>query len=166
MIYQIIAWPRSRTAWLSNFLTYGPSFCFHEAIYLKGYHRLRTKEEYTNLFNLYAKKYQYLGDANTIGLMTQKYTFKHARVVVIERDLADVEKSLINLGYSNIHFPKVVEYPYNETLVVKFEEIDNRLEEIWNFCLPGLKFPQERAVQQCALNIQVNNINDYLIKSY
>jgi hypothetical protein len=28
----ILALPRSRSAWLANFLTYGPSFCYHEGL--------------------------------------------------------------------------------------------------------------------------------------
>lgn len=36
MDYLITGMPRTRTAWLSNLLTYGPSFCVHELVTVQG----------------------------------------------------------------------------------------------------------------------------------
>lgn len=161
MIYQILGWPRSRTAWLSNFLTYDKSFCFHEGIALRKQKRLRTIPEYRNLFKLYARKYDFIGDSNTVALLRQKYVIPGARVVVIEREKNDIINSVYGLGYY-IEIPDVVEYPYNEQLVIKYEELNDNLKEIWQFCLPGVHYPTEREFLLKEMNIQVNNVEDYL----
>ena len=160
MFYQILGWPRSRTAWLANYLTYGNSFCFHEGIALKAQKRLRTTQEYRELFNLYAGKYQYVGDANTLALSRQKYIIPKARVVVIERNKKEVEESTYQIGYL-VDIPEIVEYPYNELLRIKYDEINDNLLDIWRFCLPGVPYCKEREYLLKDLNIQVNNVADY-----
>jgi hypothetical protein len=161
MIYQILGWPRSRTAWLANFLTYGPSFCFHEGVLLKHQKRVRTVLDYRKLFSLYKTKYKYVGDANTLALLKQKYVIPGARVVIIERDKKEVESSVYGLGHI-IEIPDLIEYPYNDNIIIKYEEIDDNLKEIWKFCLPGLQYNIEREYLLKNLNVQVQNINEYL----
>lgn len=161
MIYQILGWPRSRTAWLANFLTYGQSFCFHEAILLRTEKRIRTVQEYRSLFKLYTRKYKYVGDSNTVAILRQKYVIPGARVVIIERDKSEVESSIYGLGYT-VEIPDLIEYPYNDNIIIKYEEINDNLKEIWKFCLPGVSFNSERAYLLKHLNVQVQNVNEYL----
>lgn len=161
MIYQILGWPRSRTAWLSNFLTYGNSFCFHEGILNKQKKQLRTVQEYRNLFKLYKSKYKYVGDSNTLALSKQKYVMPGARVVIIERDKHEVEAASYGLGYI-IDIPEVIEYPYNDNIVIKYDEINDNLKEIWMFCLPSIPFNSERAYLLKQLNVQVQDVNEYM----
>lgn len=161
MIYQILGWPRSRTAWLANFLTYGNSFCFHEGIASIKQGRLRTVDEYRKLLKLYERRFKFVGDANTFALLRQKYVIPGAKVVIIERDRKEIENSCYAMGYY-INLPEVIEYPYNENLIVKYEDIDSRLEEIWNFCLPGEHYLKPRELLLKNLRVEVTNINSYL----
>ena len=161
MIYQILGWPRSRTAWLANFLTYGHSFCFHEAVAMKSKKRLRTVQEYRKLFKLYLKKYKYIGDSNTVALLYQKYVIPSAKIVIIERDKQEIVESVYGLGY-HVEIPKVIEYPYNEQLIIKYDEIDDNLKDIWRFCIPDIQYSKEREVLLKNLNVQVQNVEDYL----
>jgi len=162
MIYQILGWPRSRTAWLANFLSYGEhSYCFHEGIARVDQKRLRTVSEYYALLRLYSKKYKYVGDANTVALAKQKYIIPGARIVVIERDIDEVLKSLERKGlWADI--PDLIEYPYNDYITIPFDKINQNLEKIWTFCLPTIPYPKERAVTLVRLNVQVNKIEEYL----
>lgn len=161
MVYQILGYPRSRTAWLAAFLTTENSFCFHEGVGNLKERRLRTIPEYRKLIKLYSEHYEHVGDANTVALLRQKYIIPGAKIVIIERDKSDVEGSLYALGfYADI--PEVIEYPYNEYITVKFEEIDNKLDEIWDFCLPGIKYQSARAKLFKQMNIQVKNPYDYV----
>lgn len=159
MIYQILGWPRSRTAWLSNFLTYGNSFCFHEGIALIAQNRLRTVEEYKNLFELYQRAYKHVGDANTLALLRQKYVIPGARIVVIEKE--NPEKDIQKLGY-NVSIPKDIEYSYNELLIIKFDEINDNLKDIWDFCLPGEPYSRNREYLVKNLRIETLDVEKYL----
>lgn len=161
MIYQILGWPRSRTAWLANFLTYDKSFCFHEGIALRKQKRLRTVQEYHTLFKLYAQKYKFIGDSNTVALLRQKYVIPGARVVIIERNKKDIIDSVYGLGYY-IDIPDIIEYPYNEHILIKYEELNDNLKEIWKFCLPKVSYSPERELMLKDMNIQVNDVKDYL----
>jgi len=161
MIYQILGWPRSRTAWLANFLTYGSSFCFHEGVLMRNQNRIRTVQEYRKLFTLYKTKYKYVGDSNTLALSKQKYVIPGARVVVIERDTKEVESAVYGLGYV-VDIPEIIEYPYNENLIIKYNEINDNLKELWHFCLPNIPFNNERAYMLKNLNIQVQDVNEFL----
>lgn len=161
MIYQILGWPRSRTAWLANYLTYNDSMCFHEGTAMLEQKRIRTVNEYRKLFASFLEHYKHVGDANTFSLLKQKYVLPEARIVVIERNIEDVEKAIADLGfYAKI--PEVIEYPYNDCLHIKYEDIDKRLGDIWEFCLPGVKRNMPRELLLRRLNVQVTNPYQYL----
>lgn len=161
MIYQILGWPRSRTAWLSNFLTYDKSFCVHEGMANRSTKTIRTVREYRGLMKQLEKKFPYAGDSNTYALLHQKYVIPGARVVIIERDRNEVESTVWSMGY-HVNIPEIVEYPYNEQIIIPYHEINDNLKEIWDFCVPGSPYSKLRKLLLKDMNIQVNRVEDYL----
>lgn len=90
-IFFLIGLPRSRTAWLANFLTNGDGFCFHEALRsvtdLSG---LRYKLEHC------ASPYQSIGDADPAlaGMLPEALAqFPEARWVFVRRDVDEAYES-------------------------------------------------------------------------
>ena len=130
--------PRSRTKWLSEFLTYGPIRCYHE--------RLSQLPSIADLSTLGDN-----GSAETFATSVwwKVYErFPEARYVVIKRDPAEVERSLATMGYR----PPVREMAKTldaaekglPCLSVEYDEINDRLAEIWRWCRED-EFPTDRA---------------------
>lgn len=91
--------PRSRTAWLANFLTFGASFCYHEGL-------LGCR----SLDDLYRKmdalKRPVCGDADTALLhfvSRLREENPEAEIVLIVRSLVDVTLSHARLGAPTTH---------------------------------------------------------------
>jgi hypothetical protein len=90
----IASLPRSRTAWLANFLTYQDSFCFHEPMNKYGL------KEYPRMLMGTGKKYAGVSDSlNTLIMEELVDLFPQAKIVVIKRPVEEVEKSLNALGF-------------------------------------------------------------------
>lgn len=161
MVYQILGWPRSRTAWLANFLTWDNSFCFHEGVGDFKNKRMLSVMQYRKLFSKFLQHFKHVGDSNTYSLMHQKFVLPEAKVVIIERSAEEVEKAVAKLGIA-VKIPEVIEYPYNECLRIQYDDIDERLGEIWEFCMPGVKrnLPREHLLKK--LNIQVTDPYAYM----
>jgi hypothetical protein len=90
MAFVIFALPRSRTAWLSRFLTYGDWLCGHEEL-----RHARTLDDVKAWFSQ-----PYVGSAETAGApwwrLLRRYA-PDAKVVVIRRPVDDVVESLMNV---------------------------------------------------------------------
>jgi len=85
----IASLPRSRTAWLANFLTYGPSYCFHEP--LSDY----SLEDYPRLLESTGTTFSGVADSLNCLVMEQLIDmFPRARVVVIRRNIEEVAHSV------------------------------------------------------------------------
>ena len=142
--------PRSRTAWLANFFTYGDSFCFHEA--LKYSHEMWDIKE---LFESTSKPY--VGNSDSyIPFFAQRLDslFPDAKWVFIERDINDVAKSMQRIfsGYDHqkllnmsLPFLDFVKKEYSP-LIVKYEDLDSmeECEKLWNYCIPTYAFDSQR----------------------
>lgn len=76
MHYLITGVPRTRTAWLSNLLTYGPSFCAHELLTVAG---IDGAAEYLSRLN-----YKFLGVSDSgAGLAWRKLLQKFPQIKVL-----------------------------------------------------------------------------------
>lgn len=85
----IASLPRSRTAWLANFLSFGPAYCFHEPM---SYCPL---EDYPRL--LESTQTHYAGVADSLNCLVMEQLvdmFPRARIVVIRRDIMAVAESV------------------------------------------------------------------------
>jgi hypothetical protein len=149
--YFITGLPRSRTAWLANFFTYGLSWCWHEGIKFKENH-------------MEIDGYQYIGDSDSSHVMQHELQWKYpkAKVVIVKRNEDDVRASLremfkhmaketvdksldANIGALEVFRQRCLEIsqPLYE---IPFEDLDSEkeMERMWNFLLPTIKFPLDR----------------------
>jgi hypothetical protein len=144
--FLILGLPRSRTAWLANFLTYDGLFCYHE-----GTNGCRSLEEYKN------KLTPGRGDSNTgLGLFDVKRLFSDFNIVVID---SEPEKAI---QFSKDVFGVMVEEQILmlkenldaiDGLHISLEEINDNLREIWEY-VTDIPFHEERAELLKTFNIQ------------
>ena len=89
MDYLITGLPRSRTAWLANYLTIGSSFCYHEGL-----------KECFDIGDLrMMKKAPYTGNSDSSAVFfvdEMKNLFPDMKIVIIDRNYQDVLYSLKN----------------------------------------------------------------------
>ncbi len=128
--------PRSRTAWLSVFMSQGNSFCYHEA--MRG---CKTKQEYYDKLAL--EGYDYVGDSNSALTYTDyQEKYPEAPLVIIHRPTVEIYESLRLLGI-RIELRTLAEYSLElrglKGLHVEFDDIDNSLNSIFYHCTEGGK---------------------------
>lgn len=123
----IIGLPRSRTTWLANLFTTGNSICLHDPLLNHSFHELDT---------LYPGKYVGISDTSLCLAGYRALNEMPYRKVIIHRELSDVRRSL-GLPAESISLYGVY------GLHVKFNEIDERIREIWEYCL-DIPFDQDR----------------------
>jgi hypothetical protein len=148
MTFFVLGLPRSRTAWLANFLTYDGQFCFHEGI------------DGCNSIEEYKEKVEGKGDSNT-GLMLFDFEehFPDAKIIIID---SEIEKSVkFGRDVYNANIELEMEIGKNrldniEGLHVKLEDINSRLREIWEY-VSDKEFNQDRADMLIKLDVQVKN---------
>jgi hypothetical protein len=127
-MFFIVGLPRSRTAWLSVYFTAQGFFCYHD-----GLNGCKDIQSYRK------KMLGACGDADSgLLLIDVEKEFPDSKIVVIERSLKEVMQSLEDKF--NIHAPHLYKFhhklfEYQNALHVKFEDIDKRIEEIFEFCV-------------------------------
>ena len=113
--YFIASLPRSRTAWLANFLTYGPSFCFHEPM------NQVSLAQYPWLLGSVGTEFAGSSDSvNTLVMEQLIDMFPDAKIVVIKRDIGRVKESLKNMGL-----------PFTGTWLEKMDTALNRVIDVY-----------------------------------
>lgn len=178
----IFSLPRSRTAWLANFLTHGDAHCFHEA--LISCHRA---SDLRPIFEE-AKK-PIVGNSDCLNALVADdllTAFPESRLVVIERNIEEVEESLSALGSwdrsmiawmrEGLEHVKAKHGP----LVVPYETLGtpDGCKQVWDHCIGGTPFDYARWETLDALNVQVDlekhtvrvarnrDSLDYLLRDY
>lgn len=149
--FYIAALPRSRTAWLSTMFCTKDSFCFHEAFSRFGEIPLRTE--------------RYVGTSETcIDLIP-----KDGRTLIVHRDITDCFNSALSsfevpMGIDRDEYKKVLldtlimtnkGLDKIEGLHVNFEDIDNRIVEIWRYLIPGVALDKHRLNEMSNFNVQI-----------
>lgn len=140
----ILSLPRSRTAWLANFLTYDGAFCFHEGL-------LQTASLYQlrGLFESTGKQIVGNSDcANVFFLDEIQDLYPDAVFIHIRRNLEDVLSSLedmtedfrdfqtVHMAHSRLRWLGVPTFD--------FDELDeSACREIWKLCV-GTPFDRQR----------------------
>ena len=157
--------PRSRTAWLANFLTYNVSFCWHDALSF-----CKTPQGLWEFLCQQATSsgYDYLGSADSaFVLRVDEMTkcFPEAKWVIVKRSRHEAAVSFWRYFGSTYHekspqtwdetvsrFLKLEDALVNtmialpKAVVVDFKELDctKVIRKVWVHCLPNLPFPEER----------------------
>ena len=160
----IASQPRSRTAWLANFFTTGSSYCYHEA--LKS---CPTVLELQKAFEETPADYVGNSDSGLPFYIDEVMSaFPEAKLVVIERDPAEVLRSLqkaypqtpeglkeaVELTGQALEILKKKYHP----LVVGYEEL-NRPEtcrKLWQYCVPTLPFSEKRWKMLDLLTVEIH----------
>lgn len=153
-MFFIVALPRSRTAWLANFFTSGDVFCYHEA--LNGCHSADDFKEKMSLSRTHVGN----ADCGLPFVPFQKW-YPEANTVIIERPVSDVLTSLCKLfpgtDVSAVVYAAKERMDTLQGLRVPFDEIDERLEEIWDYCV-GDGFDQHRSEMLKQMRIETKNL--------
>jgi hypothetical protein len=163
--YFVTGLPRSRTGWLANLLTYGPSFCLHDAIQFGG-----PSDIGLELQNL-SVNFQHVGDSDSGLVMIASEMcelFPLAKWVFVHRNYDDALNSFCKYFTGRAYNGgPVVEpgdavdafevlrvnlddalkmIPSSRRLDVEFDALESDLccREIWEWCVPDVGFCQRR----------------------
>ena len=147
--FLILGLPRSRTAWLANFLTYGDVTCTHE-----GLNGCRTLLEYKRQFK------DNSGDSNTgLAIFDFESLFSDFKLIIIDSDIRRSVEFARKIYRADIYGQMVKmkkRLDSLEGLHVALHDIDDRLEEIWDY-VSRYQFNEQRAAQLISLDIQVRD---------
>lgn len=131
-----IALPRSGTAWLSNFFTWGETFCFHDALF-----GVRSMHEYKHVLG--RTGHSRVGSAETAALYLMPAIYQHfpdAKYVFVSRPISDVKASLDRLGIMAKNLDNMAElFAWGArnipSLIVEFDRMFSQtaIDEIWRF---------------------------------
>lgn len=141
----IIGLPRSRTAWLSAFMTYDGNYCFHE-----GFNGCKTLEEYKNKIGNH-------GDSSTgLMLLDVNKVFPERRILIIESDPSDsIEFMEREYGVSDKSWIYYLKERLDKIEGVRIhkDDIDKNLSLIWDY-LTEKPYDRLRGEMLKGLNIQ------------
>lgn len=157
-LFFIISLPRSGTAWLANFLTWGDSFCYHEALF--GCRHLSDLDK-----SFSRPGTQVVGNADTSAALLLPALLKRypkAKFIFVIRHMQEVADSLEAIGLDDSSL-ELVANPIHwgvdnieNKLVVPFDRLFtiHTAIEIWNFI--GIKdpFPFRRFVMLSGMRVQ------------
>lgn len=152
--------PRSRTAWLAKFFTTGDIYCMHEGLNLYP--------DMTSLGNAMSGDKRLYGNSDSALCLTDFQEVFKAPTLIIERDRGEVLASLDNVfgTKDNLSTRMIVIHLIDlmisklrdlDGLRIPFNEIDTRLEEIWQHCI-GDGYDPVRGNAMSMLNIQTDEI--------
>lgn len=142
--YIVTGLPRSKTAWIANFLTVGDSFCFHE-----GFNR--------GVFHVDSKIVGIADSGACINHKEIRDRFPNAKWVIVKRDVEEVNKSLINV----VGFDEEV----TEIVTQKFVEGLAEIEVMYNPLIIPFNFSLEHLIKMCDyLGVQCSVDRYYLLR--
>ncbi len=164
-IFFIVGLPRSRTAWLANFFTYGKSYCYHEAI-----KTCRTPAQMKQLFE--NTEAEYVGDSDSalpLFIDEMMAAFPEARLAVIERESESVVRSLkkvfspISIDYEGLvlgtkrAIDKLKTQYKSHAIVISHRDLNDMAtcEKLWKHCAPDLPFHEERWKMLNLLTVEI-----------
>lgn len=161
--------PRSRTAWMAAFLSTGETLCLHEPSY-----RMMSIEDLNEILD--TNFYKHIGVSESgLGFFAPWILENlQCRMLVIERDFGDVERSMRKFG-----FPPQFSYDYcavvmESLLAVKrhplvkwvhFNSLVNKrvMQDIYWWLMPGMAFDEARWTEFEGMKIEAD-INRMLAK--
>lgn len=148
--------PRSRTAWLANWLTTDESICYHDRVF--------TTTEIQGLLD-HSNKAIGMSGPEVCLLYEQNQS---SPWLVVHRDKSDALPAFAKIARGHVTISdEQLEKWWDERerliggiagLHVSFEQLDNEatMENVWKHLLPDVKFDVERFRMLRGLNIQQN----------
>jgi len=148
--FLVLGLPRSRTAWLSNFLTYGDISCTHE-----GLDGCISLEQYKSQFSLNS------GDSNTgLAMFDFESHFTDFKKIIIEGSIEPAvtfSKRYFKHDSTDVMLKVKKRLSLIDGLHVPFHEINSNLENIWNY-VSSYQFNERRAQRLVTFDIQMRDI--------
>jgi hypothetical protein len=156
----VLSLPRSRTAWMANFLTYDCSYCFHEGwLQVPSMHGLR------ELFASTGKPVVGNADCGNIFFVDEILdTFTEPKFVMIERPIADVLASLRSMGpefgdeegvWRGHELLQAFKRQNVPMLAIDYDSLSQSAYRlIWDYCV-GSAYDHQRTVMLDGLNVQI-----------
>lgn len=155
--FLILGYPRSRTAWLANFLSYGNIACGHEML-----SECRFPDHLPHCISELGA--EFCGTADTFASFWYdqlRVLMPGAAVVVVRRHLSDVKASLISCGHPS-HSLDILEDGLQQAesdgaLKVSYEDLDSQVacRAIQQHVAPGEPFDVRRYRMLRGMNVQV-----------
>jgi hypothetical protein len=149
--FLILGLPRSRTAWLANFLTHDGLFCYHE-----GSNGCRSLDEYKLKL-----AFDNTGDANTgLVMFDIKKLFPDFKIVVIDSEperSIEFSKDVLNLYIEHEILLMKQRLDDTEGLHVSLEELNMHLRGIWDYVSDCKPFDGRRADMLINLDVQIRD---------
>jgi len=151
--FLILGLPRSRTAWLANFMSTQGLSCSHE-----GLNGCRSLKEYRDRFSKDS------GDSNTgLALFDFEPLFEDFKIVIIDSDIEPaVEFTKKYFSHDSTAFMSELKIRLSgiDGLHIPFSKINDRLEDIWYYLTPK-QFDERRAKMLIGFDVQVRDVHDF-----
>lgn len=162
MNFFITGLPRSRTAWLANFLTYDGNFCYHELC-------KSTSDPMEMKIMLHDPEYKNMGNSDCVFPYYYKKLLpllSDYKIVIIERDPEEVIRDMYDLNIINEESESSIKQAYKlldgiksdpNHITVPYEKLNdmNTMKAIWDF-LFGTKMDEMRWQEMDIQTIEVN----------
>lgn len=149
MNFFVIGLPRSRTAWLANFLTYENKFCHHE-----GMSDCRNIDEYKTKLGTND------GDSSTgLMLFNMNVEFPKAPKIIIESPIEkSVEYAYKTYGYYDPSYIRHLKMRMDEIagMRINVDQIDEKLPLIWAHLI-GTPYDKKRGELLKQLRIEIKD---------
>ena len=160
--YFITGLPRSRTAWLANYLTWGSSLCLHDVYatldtpHLMPDHLEKAQSE---------SGVQHIGVSDPALLLFASdviHEFPHAPWVVIKRDhkevVASCEKAFgtVSAKALEIMARELDRVQEHAALVVPFDRVTEMADQIGEAVMPGWSSPKSRLEMLARMQVQIH----------
>jgi hypothetical protein len=171
MPFIVFSLPRSRSAWMSRFLSYGGARCGHDLA-----PRCATVKEFTDLLGT-----EYQGTAETgaiIGWRAIRHLVPDLKIVVVRRRVQDVYDSLATFGLGSPHLmnqliERAAMLDYVSGLVgvrtFTFDGLQREFicRDLFEFCL-GTPFDRDwwKSLEDVDVQINVPEFVQYLIDNH
>lgn len=150
--FLICGYPRSRTFWLSKFLSVpGVSICTHEACEFAG----SVEEFWNNAEYSTAAGCEFYGNSDSANIYVLRSMLAErplTKVVWIDRPIDEVRRSMQSIGMPVIEHALenlMIMREYNEScfdMVIPYRDLHYAAvcRQLWEFCLPGVQFSYAR----------------------
>ena len=160
----IIALPRSRTAWLANFLTNDESFCFHYGIWKYGVDGIRAK-----MLALPAKT---IGSSDTAAMFYMDKiisVFPGAKIIAIDRNIDDIISSLRRCGLDESPNIELMESTFSNAkkfadIIIVYDDINIMADQIWEY-VTRTECDMDRLEMLKGMNIQITKETIQMIRN-
>lgn len=161
--FLITGLPRSRTAWMAEFMSNGGCVCQHEPLA-----KLSDISQLRRVFNSYAG----ISDSGASLFLSWIMENINPHTVIIDRQIDEVEQSLSNIGFKDdgrlrLMRERLLEFKDHPSVMwVKYRSLDDDsvMRKVFWHLRPGVPFDEGRYNQMRKINI-VTNVKSVIANS-